>query len=105
MTPSEYIELTIMAGDSVGQHAANAVAIFSAYAIAMYLACSTLTRFQLSLLSVLYSIFFFAPANAAIDSLKQIEILGNSFAREHPAAVAKRARSGRRNLSFLSAAC
>lgn len=84
MTPAEYTELIVMLRDSTGLHATNAVGLFTAYIVAMYLAGSKLSRFQLGLVTTLYSIFYIAPARTAIESISHSYLLANRLVIEFP---------------------
>lgn len=59
MNPAEYMELLQLIGDSIGFHAMNAVAILFAYITAIYVVGPKLSRLQLSLVTILYSFFYF----------------------------------------------
>jgi hypothetical protein len=84
MTPAEYTELIIMLRDSTGLHATNAVGLFTAYIVAMYLAATKLSRFQLVLVTSLYSLFYLAPARTAIESLSHAYLLASRLVIEYP---------------------
>jgi len=84
MTPAEYTELIIMLRDSTGLHATNAIGLFTAYIVAMYLAGSKLSRFQLTLVTNRDTIFFVAPARTAIESLSHSYLVANRLLTEYP---------------------
>lgn len=73
-----------MLRDSVGLHAMNAVGLFTAYIVAMYLAGSKLRKFQLALVTILYSLFYFAPVRAAIEALNHAYLLASRLLVEYP---------------------
>lgn len=84
MSPAEYLELIIMSRDSIAAGAMNAIAIFTAYVVAMYIAAKQLSVLQHLILSIAYTIFYFAPVRTVVVTISQVFALGAGFFEDHP---------------------
>jgi len=84
VSPAEYFELIGMAGDSAAMHAMNAVTIYFAYLVAVYLVGGKLTRFQTIALTVIYSVFLTVPVMSCLVTLKLMTVHAQQFLVEHP---------------------
>ena len=84
MEPSDYIELIIMSGDSLGSHVMNYIYILFAYLVMTYFAGNRLTRLQVWIVSILYTAVLVLPANAAFQRLSTMNALTAEFLKDFP---------------------
>lgn len=84
MNPAEYMELLQLIGDSIGFHAMNAVAILFAYITAIYVGGQKLSRLQLSLVTILYSFFYFLPSATSLQNIERSIRVSASFYERFP---------------------
>jgi len=77
----EIIQLT---EDAVGFHSMNAIAILFAYVTAMYIAGKNLSKFQLILISVLYTFFYIAPSFTTAGNLDRVARMQLDFFTNFP---------------------
>ena len=85
MEPAEYLELIEIAIDAAGVHAMNVVTVLISYLVAGYLVGSKLTRLQIGLLTVVYSIFYVFPTVGAVGTLRRAMTYVEGFIEEYPA--------------------
>jgi hypothetical protein len=69
VSESEYLEIMIMAKDSMGFHAMNYIGVMFAYVVAAYLVGKKLSHFQFVALTFLYALFTPFPCFAAYESM------------------------------------
>lgn len=84
MEQSDYVELIIMAGDSLGSHVMNYIYILFAYLVMAYFVGDRLTRLQVWIVSILYTAVLVLPANAAFQRLSTMNALTADFFKDFP---------------------
>ncbi len=77
----EIIQLT---EDAIGFHSMNAIAILFAYVTAMYITGKNMSRIQLSLITVLYTFFYAAPAFTTSGNLDRVLRMQLAFFDDFP---------------------
>jgi hypothetical protein len=97
VSPAEYFELLGMAGDSAAAHTMNAVYIYFAYIVAIYLVGSDLSRFQCVALTVIYSIFLTLPVFSSLAQISLLTVHAQQFQAAYPELV--KAYSARRTIA------
>ena len=82
MSPAEYIGL--ITSIQVDRHVMNFVAVLFAYLVTAYFAGSRLSPFQVTAVTLLYTIFSIFPVLSVVFSMNQMGRLIEQFRLEYP---------------------
>ena len=86
MQPAEYLGLIISAGSALGGHVSNFIAAVSAYLMIAHFVSAQLSRWQVWIISVIYTAFCFLPAQMAVKRAGLVQALTDDFHGKFPQA-------------------
>lgn len=89
MSTSDYIELLLLARQAGAGSAMNFVALVFAYFVMVYFVGTRLTKFQILLVTTVYTIFLIFPMNGAIQDFRTTNALAAEFHANFPAEATK----------------
>ncbi len=84
MSANEYIDLIISVRSSVGDHVSHYITVLFAYLATSYAVAHKLPSYQWGAVSVLYSVYQFLPAHAAVQDIHTLGALIRKFRELYP---------------------
>jgi hypothetical protein len=101
MTEYEYLELITLLRENMGFHSMNVFGVLAAYVMVVYFSGRELSAMQISVITVLYSLFLTLPIGAMRVSVSNLIDISQKYVLEFPDRVVSQIHAPNALLYFI----